>query len=54
MGDLALGLPVRVMLHKGLIHKLHSGFVARKAYWTTPLVAIALWAGILLLLAIGY
>ena len=42
------------MQRKELIHKLHSGYEARKAYWTTPLVAIALWAVILLLLAIGF
>jgi hypothetical protein len=41
-------------MHKQLIQKLHCRFMARKTYWSTPLVGMALWAGILLLLKIGY
>jgi len=41
-------------MHKQLIHKLHCRFLARKAHWGTPLLGMALWAGVLLLLKLGY
>ena len=41
-------------MDKQLLDNLRCGLVARKAHWGTLVVGLALWAGVLLLLTIGF